>query len=88
MRRLTENGLIALISLFVIVQTASAQSVDDLAGRRVMFLGDSITHQGGYISMIEYVGYTRGKTVTRDRIDDIEAQAAEMLAEIDRLRKE
>jgi hypothetical protein len=54
MRRLTGIGLIALISVIVVVERASAQGVDDLAGKRVMFLGDSITNQGGYISMIEY----------------------------------
>ncbi len=45
---------IGLITSKALAATVSAQGVDDLAGNRVMFLGDSITHGGGYISMIEY----------------------------------
>jgi lysophospholipase L1-like esterase len=36
---------------------------------------------------LDYVGYTRGKTVKRDRIDDIEAAAAEQLQAINTLRR-
>jgi len=59
MRRLTGIALIALISVIVVAQRTSAQGLDDLAGKRVIFLGDSITHQGGYISMIEYFLHKR-----------------------------
>jgi hypothetical protein len=31
---------------------------------------------------LEFVGYTRGRTVTRDRIDDVEKKAAELQGKI------
>ena len=34
--------------------TATGAALLDLAGQRVLFLGDSITHAGGYIRFIEY----------------------------------
>src|SRR5947209_5852414 len=43
---------IALSSVFVTV--LDAHDVDALAGKRVVFLGDSITQAGGYIGFMDY----------------------------------
>lgn len=40
--------------LLVIAGTLAAQDVDAVAGKRVVFLGDSITQSGGYVTLIDY----------------------------------
>lgn len=50
MKRIVE----AIAAILVIVSPLSAQTVDSLAGKRVVFLGDSITQGGGYITFATY----------------------------------
>lgn len=58
MQRVSGIGL--LLGIFVAFSLASsadaddALSADDLQGKRIVFVGDSITQAGGYISFVEY----------------------------------
>jgi lysophospholipase L1-like esterase len=46
--------LVAALLFFAISQPLPAQTVDSLAGKRVVFLGDSITQSGGYVTFLTY----------------------------------
>jgi lysophospholipase L1-like esterase len=43
-----------LAALLVLAGSASAQTVDSLAGKKTIFLGDSITQAGEYVTFTEY----------------------------------
>jgi lysophospholipase L1-like esterase len=45
---------LAFVVAFVTAAPAAAQGVDDLAGKRVVFLGDSNTQAGGYVGFVTY----------------------------------
>ncbi len=45
---------LAVFAMMVGLSTASAQDAKSLAGRRVVFLGDSITQAGGYIGFVTH----------------------------------
>jgi lysophospholipase L1-like esterase len=44
----------ALVVLAFLARPTLAQDVDSLAGKRVVFLGDSITQAGGYVGFVTY----------------------------------
>lgn len=44
----------ALLALLFLAAPLSAQNVDSVAGKRVVFLGDSITQAGGYVIFTDY----------------------------------
>lgn len=48
------RALAASAVLFALSNPLVAQDVDALAGKRVVFLGDSITQAGGYVTLITY----------------------------------
>jgi lysophospholipase L1-like esterase len=48
------RSLVAAVSLLIVAGPASASDADALAGRRVVFLGDSITQAGGYVGFTTY----------------------------------
>src|SRR3954470_16233613 len=48
------RSLYAVIALFLFASPLAAQSVDDIANKRVVILGDSITQGGGYIIFTDY----------------------------------
>jgi lysophospholipase L1-like esterase len=48
------RALAASALLFAIAGPLAAQDVDAIAGKRVVFLGDSITQSGGYVTFITY----------------------------------
>lgn len=54
---ITKNGLqrfvIACLSVFLLVHHAAAQEAWPLSAKRILFIGDSITHAGQYVSHIE-----------------------------------
>jgi lysophospholipase L1-like esterase len=48
------RALTAIAIVFAIVGPLEAQDVDVVAGKRAVFLGDSITQSGGYVTFITY----------------------------------
>src|SRR3954466_4845697 len=48
------RSLVAAALALMVAGPASAGDVDALAGRRVVFLGDSITQAGGYVGIVDY----------------------------------
>lgn len=48
------RAIAAIVVVFTIAGPLSAQDVDAIAGKRVVFLGDSITQAGGYITFASY----------------------------------
>ncbi len=44
----------AIAVFFVLGLPLFAQNVDSLAGKKVVFLGDSITQAGGYVTFTDY----------------------------------
>jgi lysophospholipase L1-like esterase len=48
------RSLVAAAFVLMLAGPASAADADSLAGRRVVFLGDSITQAGGYVGLIDY----------------------------------
>lgn len=45
---------IAFVAAFAFAGALSAQTVDSVAGKRVVFLGDSITQAGRYVAYVDY----------------------------------
>lgn len=48
------RALSAIAVVFAISGPLAAQDVDAVAGKRVVFLGDSITQSGGYVTLVTY----------------------------------
>lgn len=48
------RSLAAAVLVLLAAGAASAGDADTLAGRRVVFLGDSITQAGGYVGLVDY----------------------------------
>jgi lysophospholipase L1-like esterase len=48
------RALTAIVVVFAISHPLAAQDVDAVAGKRAVFLGDSITQSGGYVTFITY----------------------------------
>ena len=48
------RALTALVVVFAISGPLPAQDVDAVAGKRVVYLGDSITQSGGYVTFSSY----------------------------------
>lgn len=48
------RALTAIAVAFAISGPLAAQDVDAVAGKRVVFLGDSITQSGGYVTLVTY----------------------------------
>jgi lysophospholipase L1-like esterase len=48
------RSLVAAALVLMLAGPASAVDADSLAGRRVVFLGDSITQAGGYVGLVDY----------------------------------
>jgi lysophospholipase L1-like esterase len=48
------RSLVAAALVLIVAGPASAADADSLAGRRVVFLGDSITQAGGYVGLVDY----------------------------------
>jgi lysophospholipase L1-like esterase len=48
------RALTAIATVFTMSGPLMAQDVDAVAGKRVVFLGDSITQSGGYITFVNY----------------------------------
>ena len=48
------RSLVAAALVLLAAGPASSADADALAGRRVVFLGDSITQAGGYVGLVDY----------------------------------
>src|SRR3954469_19689207 len=48
------RSLPAVVLVLLATGPASAGDADGLAGKRVVFLGDSITQAGGYVGLVDY----------------------------------
>jgi hypothetical protein len=48
------RGVLAIAASLISLCPAAAADADALAGKRVVFLGDSITQAGGYVAFATY----------------------------------